>query len=178
MVYGIVKSHGGHIMCYSEVGRGTTIKVYLPAIRSAAGPALSAEAVKDDIRGGSETILLVDDEGSLRDLGRQMLIRKGYRVLLAATGEEALAVYGKSGADIDLVILDINMPGMGGQKCLQELLARNPELKVLIASGYTANAMADQTLKEGAKGFIAKPFKRNNLLNTVRDILDSPLSDD
>jgi len=172
-VYGIVQSHHGYIICYSEVGRGTTFKVYLPAVRLTEPPeTIAEEAVEGDLEGGDETILLVDDEGVLRELGRQILTRQGYRVLLAKTGEEALDLYREEGGGIDLIVLDISMPGMGGHRCLQGLLRTNPQARVVITSGYSRNGQLKDTLSSGAAGFIPKPFSRRELLKTVREVLD------
>ena len=170
-VYGVVKSHGGYTMCYSEVGQGTTFKVYLPAIRSASTEQ-RVEPLDTKIPGGNETILLVDDEEALLDLGQQLLSRQGYKTLSAATGEEALELYRRRPEDVDLVILDVSMPGMGGHKCLKELLKINPRAKVIIASGYSLNGQLTDIMASGAAGFVAKPFTRAALLRKVREVLD------
>ncbi len=170
-VYGIVKSYGGYISCYSEVGQGTTFKIYLPAAQQLmitedkdAAPALP--------RGGTETILLVDDEESIREFASAVLERFGYRVLTGASGEEALAVIGRAGGAIALIILDLGMPGMGGHKCLQEIRKDNPSAKVLIASGYSMNGQVKKSLETGAAGYIGKPYQITTLLRKVREILD------
>ena len=127
MVFGIVKSHKGHITCYSEPGTGTTFKIYLPAI---------VQEIEQDVAAtqqmpafGTETILLVDDEKSIRKLGEQMLRMAGYRVLTATNGREALEVYRSNQDRIALVILDLIMPEMGGKQCLEELLKIDPKVK-------------------------------------------------
>jgi CheY-like chemotaxis protein len=122
--------------------------------------------------GGGETILLVDDETSLRELGRQSLEGVGYRVITAASGEEALAIFQARSAEIDLVVMDLGMPGMGGHKCLQAILDLDPHAKVVIASGYSANGQVRQSLESGAAGYVAKPYRRRDLLTTIRDVLD------
>jgi two-component system, cell cycle sensor histidine kinase and response regulator CckA len=119
---------------------------------------------------GTEKILLVDDEGSIRDLGTRILTRAGYEVISAADGKEALNVYSKHMQEISLVILDVIMPQMGGKQCLKELLQINPDVKVVIASGYSSDD-AD-LLVSGAVGFIHKPYDMQRLLRTVREILD------
>ena len=171
-VYGIVKNHGGQIACSSEIGRGTTIRVYLPANRSGKGAQQTALSLEKSPRGGDETVLFVDDEKTIRDLGREMLAYNGYQVLLACTGEEALELYREHGADIDLVVLDISMPGMGGRKCLEELLQLNPLVRVLIISGYSLTGQLKDIMSNGAAGFVAKPFSITELLTSTREVLD------
>ena len=167
-VYGIVKSHGGYITCYSEVGQGTIFKIYFPAIEE---PEVneSAPVEAKSIPGGSETILLVDDEESIRGFAQQALMKFGYKVMTASTGEEALELFKDRNGNIDLVVMDLGMPGMGGHKCLQELIKLNPKQKVIIASGYS---MEKKSLESGAKGFVGKPYQLADLLNTVRAVLD------
>ena len=169
-VYGTVKSHGGHINCYSEIGLGTTFKIYFPALEQ---PATEEEKeFPPNPPGGTETILLVDDEKAIRGSARQALARFGYTVMTASTGEEALEIYsGKSGA-IDLVIMDLGMPGMGGYKCLGELLQINPTVKVVIASGYSINGQVRKALEIGAAGYVGKPYQLSDLLYKVREALD------
>ncbi|MBF0528403.1 MAG: response regulator [Deltaproteobacteria bacterium] len=170
-VYGIVKNHGGNIICYSEPNQGTTFKIYLPAIEQLDESAEKI-AVVAPFKGGPETILLVDDETQLRDFALQALKRFGYDVMTASSGEEALEIYMAQPRVIDLVILDIGMPGMGGHKCLREILKVNPAAKVVIASGYSVNGQLKKTLDAGAVGFIGKPYQMADLLNKVRKVLD------
>lgn len=172
-VYGIVRDHGGHISCYSEPGLGATFKVYFPVIESDSPPAQDREPSLQDAPGGQEAILLVDDEDYIRELGSEMLGEAGYRVTTAINGEEALETYQSTQKETDLIILDLGMPGMGGHKCLQKLLALNPRIKVLVASGYSASSKVKELLNQGAAGFIAKPFTRNDLLITIRTVLDN-----
>jgi CheY-like chemotaxis protein len=170
-VYGIVQSHGGHINCYSEIGHGTTFKIYLPA----AEPPESEQAetpAPPPPQGGTETILLVDDEEPIRSFASQALERFGYTVRTASAGEEALEIYTQNPDQIDLVVLDIGMPGMGGHKCLQEILRVDPQAKVLVASGYSINGQMRKTLQSGAQGYVAKPYRLADLLSQVRDTLD------
>ncbi len=174
-VYGIVKSHNGHIVCYSEPDEGTTFKIYLPTIDSTE-EARKVEEHMTAPEGGSETILLVDDEEPIRSLGTQILEEFGYTVLTAADGESALQLYSEEQKQIDLVILDLIMPGMGGKLCLVELLKINFEAKVAIASGYSPDGPTREILKNGAKGFISKPYDLRQLLKVVREVLDKPSS--
>ena len=172
MVYGIVKSHNGYIMCYSEPDEGTIFKIYFPVIEKETERVESKEE-KVHIKGGNETILLVDDEEAIRELGKDILARFGYTVLMASDGETALEIYRENKKEISLVILDIIMPGMGGRKCLEELLKINPELRIIIASGYSINGPSKEVLKAGAKGFISKPYNINQILKAVRETLDN-----
>ena len=173
-VYGIVQNHAGFILCYSEPGRGTTFKIYLPAIKSEDELSALTEGDADQVSTGDETVLLVDDEESLREMGSRILARSGYRVLVADTGEAALEIYRDQGTEgIDVVILDISMPGMGGHKCLLEILKINPRARVIIASGYSMNGKLRDIVNSGAAGFLAKPFGRNQMLSTVRRVLDA-----
>ena len=176
IVYGVVKSHNGYISCYSEPGVGTTFRIYLPVseVDSASEPAeLRAPEV---IVGGDETILLVDDEEALRDIGLEMLSDQGYRVITADSGETALRIYQEQNGLIDLVILDVNMPGMGGFQCLRELHQLNPGLPVIITSGYSPDERLRSMVSNGVDGYVAKPFRRVDLLKKVRDVLDSKKS--
>ena len=176
MVYGIVKSHNGYIMCYSEPGQGTTFKIYFPAIEGESKEQEPGPAKEKELPGGSETILLVDDEESLLSLGAEMLERFGYRVLTARDGEEALKQYREKRDEISLIILDLIMPGMGGKHCLEELLRMNPQIKVVIASGYSINVPTKEAIEVGAKGFIRKPYNIKQMLKVVREILDGVCS--
>ncbi|MEW6112660.1 MAG: PAS domain S-box protein [Thermodesulfobacteriota bacterium] len=170
MVHGIVQHHGGHVRCYSEQGEGTTFKIYFPALASEEGP---KEAFASPMpRGGSETILLVDDEELIRDLGSRMLTRAGYDVVTASNGEDALKAFHQRGNEISLVILDLVMPGMGGKECLAKLLEVDPKVRVLIASGFAVNGPTRETIESGAKGYVRKPFDTRQLLGTVRTALD------
>ncbi len=172
MVYGIVKSHSGYIICDSDVGSGTTFKIYLPIIEEATDEDLGdePEAIPE---GGTETILLVDDESYIRDLGKKMLTRFGYTVLTAVDGESALALYREKRAHISLVILDLSMPGMGGERCLEELLRADPGAKVVIASGYAADEPKVKVMKTGACGFVGKPYDMKKLLEVIREVIDT-----
>lgn len=172
MVYGIVRQHGGHITCDSEPNEGSTFKIYLPAIEEARTEKEGGEA-QPLPPGGTETILLVDDEDFVRDLGVRFLTRVGYTALTAASGPEAVQLYLKEAERISLVILDLIMPEMGGDKCLEEILAINPDAKIVISSGAVVEDKKRETLEYGARGFISKPFRLRDMLKTVREVLDS-----
>jgi PAS domain S-box-containing protein len=171
VVYGIVHQHGGFITCSSEFGAGTAFAVYLPVLRAEATTETAAEKVL--LPGGTETILLVDDEETVQDLGRRILERSGYTVLIAANGKEALDLYKRERDTIALVILDVIMPEMDGKQCLEELLKIDPRVKTLIASGLAANSEALEAVKKLAQGCIGKPYQRTQLLQSVREIVDA-----
>jgi PAS domain S-box-containing protein len=167
--YGIVKHHEGFISVYSEPGRGTSFKIYLPASAKEGAPAAAdRDAV---LLRGHETILVVDDEKVNISLIRGMLEKLGYTVLTADSGEEAVKLFMERGNDVDLVILDMIMPGMSGKKVFQVLRAMNPSLKVLLASGYSLNGDAQQLIDQGCSGFIQKPFRVHELSKKIRDVL-------
>ncbi len=171
MVYGIVELHGGRITCESAPGKGTSFRIFLPAFESA--DKFDFEEDVSMSASGTETILLVDDEELVRELGRRILSRNGYTVLTATNGKEALASYDIGKDAISLVLLDLVMPEMGGSQCLSELMKINPHLKVIVASGYMADPSVHTALEAGARGFVGKPFRATELLQKVRQTLDS-----
>ncbi|MGO9569460.1 MAG: PAS domain S-box protein [Desulfomonilaceae bacterium] len=170
MVHGIVQQHNGYITCHTEAGAGSTFKIYLPVIPTEVESETPAERLIP--ARGTETILLVDDEELIRDLGKRILERSGYIVLTAANGKDALNVYKEEGNKISLVILDLVMPEMGGKQCFQELLRINPQVKVLLASGYTSGGTLKDDTELSARGFVGKPYDMKQMLQTVREILD------
>ena len=169
-VYGIIENHGGFINVYSEQGKGTTFNVYLPAIKK--GRVLDKPRRERTLT-GTETVLLVDDEAMIVDVAREMLKSLGYTVLTASGGEEAVAVYEKKHDRIDMIILDMIMPGMGGAETFERLRKINPEAKVLLSSGYSIDGQAEDILSRGCNGFIQKPFNLSKLSRRVREILDN-----
>ena len=171
IVFGVVKSHGGHITCYSEVGVGSTFKILFPVLAEGLQP--DPATTIEMPGGGTETLLLVDDEDGVRTLGAEMLEMAGYTVLTSANGREALEVYRNKRESISLVILDLIMPEMSGRHCLEQLLRMNPTAKVLVASGYAANGPAKETRESGATGFVSKPFDMKEILLAIRKCLDS-----
>jgi CheY-like chemotaxis protein len=169
MVYGIMKNHRGFVTCRSEAGRGTAFDLFFPAGREAASP--KEAPVSEKLPGGDERILLVDDDRNVRELGEEILKKFGYEVLTAEDGEQALALYEKEAGRIDLVILDLIMPGMGGVKCIKNLKEIDPHARVLVASGY--NGSGEESLLNGlACGFIRKPYDIASMLHTIRGVLD------
>jgi two-component system, cell cycle sensor histidine kinase and response regulator CckA len=170
MVYGIVKQHDGFISCYSEPSKGTVFRLYFPSL---AYDEATWEIVQVPTpKGGSETILLVDDEESIRDLGSRILTGAGYEVVTASNGMEALEIYKRRAQQVAVVILDLIMPEMGGKQCLENLTGINPNIKVVIATGYSPDGLAGVTAATGVKGFINKPFDNNLMLATVRKAID------
>ncbi|MBI4965772.1 MAG: PAS domain S-box protein [Desulfomonile tiedjei] len=170
VVYGIVERHGGCIECVSEPGKGTTFNIYLPRLVDGPSSGLSDSGKAPEQ--GTETILLVDDEDLVRELGERILTRSGYKVLMAENGAEALEVFTRNQSEIGLVILDLVMPGLGGKQCLAEMLKIDPSVKVLIASGYTAGDLRTEAVDLGARGFVGKPYNVKQMLQAVRAVLD------
>lgn len=171
IVHGIIMGHNGHISCETQPGHGTTFNLFFP-VADESGSEKSDALEPAELRGGDETILYVDDEESIRSLWSQVLRKAGYTVLTAENGAEALSIYRDRGGDIDLVVLDVNMPVMGGRQCLEEILRLDRIAKVVIASGYGAEARVRELLELGAKTYISKPFDLKNVLETVRKVLD------
>jgi len=170
MVYGIVKIHGGHISCRSEPGKGTTFEIYFAAEKGAArGRETEARPIP---AGGPETILVVDDEELIGELVEKLLEGAGYKVIRAANGQDAVDIYRKEKVSIDLVVLDMIMPGMSGKKCLEHLLEIDPQAKVVIASGFSVDYETRQFLSKAAKAVVTKPFNMRELLGSVRSVLD------
>jgi signal transduction histidine kinase len=170
MVFGIVKQHHGWIECTSTVGRGTCFDIFLPRTGQHAidEPAAGEPGPS---RRGHETILLVDDEASLRELGRTILQGSGYQVLLAEDGLQAVETYRREQARIDLVILDLTMPCLSGQDAFRELLRINSAVRVLFASGYSAEEMLEDE-HERILGFVHKPYQPRVFVQMVRAALD------
>jgi PAS domain S-box-containing protein len=167
--YGIVKSHNGFINVYSEKGKGTTFNIYLPASEKGA---MKEKDLPEEVLKGEETVLLVDDEEMIIDVGRQLLERLGYNVLSAGNGKQAIEIYKENKGSIQIVILDMIMPDMGGGETFDRLKEINPKIKVLLSSGYSINGQATEILNRGCNGFIQKPFNIKDLSHKVRGILD------
>ena len=172
-VYGIVKQSGGFIWVYSEAGEGTTFKIYLPRAGEDQRPTTAPKA-QTDVRGGSEVILLVEDEAPVRRVALHALQRYGYTVLEAALPSEALTICKEHSGKIDLVLTDVVMPGMSGPDLAKQLLAQRPGLKVLFSSGYTGEAIAHRGEILSGLAFLPKPFTPMTLARKVREVLDAP----
>jgi CheY-like chemotaxis protein len=168
-VYGIVKQSGGRIAVYSEVGVGSAFHIYLPAVTAAPTPVSLEENV---IRGGSETLLLVEDEQAVRALARMSLEKRGYHVLEAAGGREALELASLHRGTIDLVVSDLVMPEMSGRQLVEQLVASRTGLKVLLVSGYSEDAAVRHGIADARAHFLHKPFTLGTLARKVREVLD------
>jgi PAS domain S-box-containing protein len=173
MVYGIIKQHEGWIGCHSDPGRGTRFDIYLPCCGQSVPIVAAVEPVGPS--GGSETVLLVDDEQMIRTLGSAILERAGYRVLLAEDGEQAVEMYRRQREKIDLVVLDLTMPRLSGQDAFRQMELIDPSVRVLFASGYSSEAVSPEELDQVA-GFIGKPYRMDELTRAVREALDRPRS--
>src|SRR6266571_4252005 len=172
-VYGIVKQSGGFIWVYSEPGEGTTLKIYLPRAGDDQRPA-AVPAAQQDVHGGDEVILLVEDEAPVRRVALHSLQRYGYTVLEAALPSEALTICRDHPGRIDLVVTDVVMPGMSGPDLAQQLLVMRPGLKVLLSSGYPGEAIAHRGELLAGVAFLPKPFTPVGLARKVREVLDAP----
>jgi len=167
--YGIIKNHDGIIDVYSEKGEGTTFNIYLPASEK---KVIAEKELAEDVLKGSGTVLLVDDEEIIIDVAKSILEQLGYTVLVARGGKEAVELYMKNRKEIDLVVLDMIMPEMGGGDAYDRLKEINPDIKVLLSSGYSINGQATEILERGCSGFIQKPFSVGDLSKKIRQILD------
>jgi CheY-like chemotaxis protein len=167
--YGIIKAHGGYIDAESKKGQGTTFSIYLPASEKEIEQVVkTAEGVIE----GTGTVLLVDDEEVILGVGQDLLRAMGYRVLLARDGKEALQVYRKNRDDIEIVLLDMVMPNMSGGEAFDRMKEIDPNVKVLLSSGYSIDGEATEILGRGCEGFIQKPFNMEELSAKIREILD------
>jgi len=168
-VYGIIKNHGGIINVYSKKGEGTTFIIYLPASKK---EIIEEGKLPGEVSKGKETILLVDDEDMIIDIGQEILKALGYKVLLARSGKEAIELYKSNKDKIDMVILDMIMPDMGGGDTYERMKEINPDINTLLSSGYIINGHVDEILEGGGNGFIQKPFNMTQLSKKIREILD------
>ena len=173
MVYGIVKQSGGNIWVYSEPEKGTTFKVYLPRVDEPPGEAESPGQAEEILK-GSETVLLAEDEDTVRALARQVLTRHGYTVLEARNGEDALRVAAEHTGSVHLLLTDVIMPEMNGRLLARRLAAQHPHSKVLYMSGYTDNAIVHDGVLAAGIALLQKPFTPRALMRAVRKVLDTP----
>jgi len=169
--FGIVKNHGGTILVQSKKGSGSTFHVYLPASMKSIPKAGTSD---DGPAGGSETILLIDDEEMILEVATQMLATLGYTVLASKGGTQALEVFRENRGRIDLVILDMIMPRMSGGKVFEALRELDPQARILLSSGYSIDGQAKELMEQGCLGFIQKPFSIEDLALKLRQVLERP----
>ena len=173
---GIIRQSGGYLDVESKPGEGTQFKIYLPAVQEPAEGPESAQRTRLDPVGGGETVLLVEDEDTVRNVTTLLLESLGYRVLKAANGQQAMRLFETSSEKIDLLMTDVVMPDMTGQEVAEALLARDPSLTVIFQSGYTYDVMVRQGIWDAQVAFLKKPFSREVLSQKVREVLDRPHS--
>ena len=171
MVYGIVKNHGGAIQLYSEEGHGAVFRAYLPAVTTDVLRAPGRRAA--EVTGGAGRVLVVDDESIVLKVASKMLDRLGYGVLVANGGQEAVKRYREGGDAIDLVIIDMIMPGMDGRECFRSLKEIDPDVKAILSSGYGRDGRAQEIIDEGMLGFVQKPYR----MDSLSAMLDTVLKD-
>jgi CheY-like chemotaxis protein len=176
-VYGIIKQSGGHVGVYSEVGVGTTFKVYLPRVEQSPKEAKAPSGIRKPPR-GTETLLLAEDEAALRSLAKFILTECGYTVLCSADGTEALRLATGHAGPIHLLITDVVMPGPSGRTVAEELIKHRPALRVLFVSGYTDDAVIRHGVLRDGVNFLQKPFSPFALAVKVREVLDAPAKKD
>jgi two-component system cell cycle sensor histidine kinase/response regulator CckA len=170
-VYGIVAQSGGHVWLYSERGKGTVVRLYLPRVPAPEAEARTREPAE---KRGTEEVLLVEDEGSVRTLVRAILQRRGYQVVEAPDAERALAIAEEHEGEFVLVVTDVVMPGISGPDLVARLRARQPGLRVLYMSGYADDGEVRRAIADSGTAYLQKPFTPDALGRAVRELLDAP----
>jgi two-component system cell cycle sensor histidine kinase/response regulator CckA len=166
--YGIIKGHGGYIDVESRIGEGTTFRIYIPASEK---NVRKVDIISEKFIKGTGTVHLVDDDKVILEVGRELLEAIGYKVLTADSGKEAIEVCRKNRDEIDIVLLDMIMPNMGGGEVFDSIREINPGIKVLLSSGYSSDGRANDILSRGCNGFIQKPFSMSELSEKIKEIL-------
>ena len=175
MVYAIVQNYDGAIECSSDPGAGTTFRIYIPPAGTAGDSTqLGSQQQVSRAGKGNEVILMIDDETDIINIGQKVLQESGYTVITAHSGEEGIVKYLQN--QVDLVLLDVSMPGIGGVKCLRQIMSLSPEAKVIIISGYLSNGRVEEAMTLGAKAFLTKPYSFEELRTTVRNVLEKNLN--
>ncbi|MDD5765712.1 MAG: PAS domain S-box protein [Candidatus Marinimicrobia bacterium] len=175
IVFGIVTNHNGFILVDSALGKGTAFTVYLPVPKGSESLEISIDQEIKDIAGGNETILIIEDEEMVQNFLKEVLEKKGYHVVTAVDGKAGLQKYNEQRSEIDLIISDIGLPVMNGIELFERLIVVNPQVKVIIASGYIEPEKRSDLLSRGLKSFIQKPYKPTEVWAKVREVLDKPL---
>ena len=176
-VYGLAKQHGGHIQVYSEPGHGTTFKIYFPQADGQEDTRIDEpEQNLQKIQGGTETVLIVEDEEMIRKLASEIIELNGYNVLCARNGDEALQLAGENPSKIDLLLTDVIMPGMNGKELHQQIQKICPGIRVIFTSGYTDNVITHHGVLDEGVNFLPKPFSGHSLLSKIRQTLDKTAS--
>ncbi len=170
MVYGIVKGHNGWIDVESTPGKGASFSIYLPMTK--VQTIVEDEETAKELHGGYEMVLIVDDEESVRNYGQALLENFGYTAITASDGIKALEIYNQEKEKINLVILDLSMPRKSGRETLNDLLKINPSIKVIVSSGFDKSGPIQELLEMGAKGFVQKPYRMEEMLGVVRKVLN------
>jgi CheY-like chemotaxis protein len=170
IVYGIVKKHNGFINCYSEPGKGTVFSIYLPALQEAAYPL--ATPPQEQLVGGTETILLAEDDVEVRKITRSLLEEHGYRVIEAVDGEEALLKFRKHWEEVHLLLLDVIMPHKNGWEVYVDISRMRPDIKVIFSSGYSAEIIHQKGMLTEGINYLTKPHTRQLLLSKIREVLN------
>ncbi|HXL52856.1 MAG TPA: response regulator, partial [Gemmatimonadales bacterium] len=171
-VYGIIKQSGGFIWVYSEVGHGTTFKLYLPRVEELAERASQPAQAPARAARGTETVLVVEDEAPVRSVARQVLERHGYTVLEAPSAEAALDIVARYSGTIHLLLTDVVMPGLNGRELANRLAGLRPDAKVIFMSGYTDDAVTRHGVLEPGSAYVQKPFTPDAIARKVREVLD------
>ncbi|MBA4349280.1 MAG: hypothetical protein C0415_04735 [Thermodesulfovibrio sp.] len=171
-VYGIIKQHDGYVNVYSEVGRGTTFKIYLPIIKTDIVEKIVPEKENLTVRGGTETILTAEDEEIVRKITKEALERNGYKVIEAVDGNDAIKKFLENKDEIQLLLLDVIMPKRNSKEVYDEIKKIKPDIKVIFVSGYPADFIATKGIIEEGLNFITKPIPPSQLLKKVREVLD------